>query len=81
MHDYAETVQHLGSESMIARLGYVVPQAVERELARAKEALSSSTCEVSWALRDLVGLELWLQLFIGREQAEWSNPTHAREEA
>lgn len=39
---------------------------------------TSATCEVSWALTDLLGLELWLQVFFGNRTAR--NESHMTEQ-
>ena len=38
--------------------------------AGAPEALHGETCEVSWRLKKLVGLELWLQEFFGQKPVD-----------
>jgi asparagine synthase (glutamine-hydrolysing) len=77
INDYRELVRMFQSDCMIVDRGYVSRVALEKELARAREALRGSSCEASWALRDLLGLELWLRQFFGHQTADRSVTSHA----
>ena len=62
--DYERVGQHLHPGAMVAALGYV--RAMElAETGRRKQEIRASTCETTWALGDLLFLELWLQEFFG----------------
>jgi len=49
------------------RRGYVRSDWIERELMPLQGQMGVRDCRVAWSLRDLVGLELWLQTFFGHE--------------
>jgi asparagine synthase (glutamine-hydrolysing) len=56
----------LSHQSLSVRLGYVDGGRLAAELPRLTAGLSRSDCVDSWALADLFGLEVWLQVFFGR---------------
>lgn len=61
----------LSSDSLAVRFGYLDPQRLESEVAQLFEYLEGPDCLNSWDLADLLGLELWLQVFcpsISRER-------------
>jgi hypothetical protein len=50
--------------------GYVDRPRLQEQLRELRGTVrASATCEVSWALTDLLGLELWLQVFFGDRTA------------
>jgi asparagine synthase (glutamine-hydrolysing) len=65
--DFPQLVHCLQSDGMAVRLGYVRKDAMRVEFERLKGRIQGPTSEISWSLSDLLGLELWLQLFLGKE--------------
>jgi asparagine synthase (glutamine-hydrolysing) len=63
--DLAAIQKALSPKSLSARLGYLDNQQLAAELPRLIAGLSRSDCIDSWALADLFGLEVWLQVFFG----------------
>jgi len=62
--DDLENVRHLlGPQSLAVGRGYVSRPALDRHFVRAVGGLDGDTAEFSWAVRDVVGLEMWLQTF------------------
>jgi asparagine synthase (glutamine-hydrolysing) len=61
--DYDLVLQCLRPGSLAARFGYVNEDTMTEELARARSELRRDTCESSWAIGDLLALELWLEAF------------------
>jgi asparagine synthase (glutamine-hydrolysing) len=61
--DYPQLVHCLQSEEMAVKLGYIRGDVMRNELTRVKERVRGPGCEVSWGLSDVLGLELWLQVF------------------
>jgi asparagine synthase (glutamine-hydrolysing) len=55
----------LSPDSLSVRLGYLDHARLERELARLSARLAGPHCVRAWDLANLVGLETWLQLFVG----------------
>lgn len=47
------------------RLGYVNGGVVRGDLERIRQGLQSSSAEAAWGLSNLLGLEVWLQVFVG----------------
>ena len=66
--DYNPLVERLRVGGMVTSWGYVHAQGLERLLAGRRE-IRGSTCEPSWALGDLLALEVWLQTFFGRPES------------
>jgi asparagine synthase (glutamine-hydrolysing) len=62
--DHAEVVRCLEAGGAAVAFGYVRREALD-EIARRRPSADESTCTLSWALKDLLTLELWLQLFFG----------------
>lgn len=61
--DFRELVQPL-PDGMAVRMGYVRGDVMVEELRRSEDGLRGSPdSQVAWALSDLLGLELWLQVF------------------
>ena len=46
-------------------MGYVDCDMLREELDQRREKLRGESCETAWSLSDLLGLELWLQIFFG----------------
>jgi len=67
--NYDWLVQSLRTGGMATRLGYVKPDLLHMMASRGMAADTSSS-ELSWALGDLLSLELWLQEFFGSRRAQ-----------
>jgi asparagine synthase (glutamine-hydrolysing) len=65
--DFPELVRLLRSRGAAVRRGYVADGVLEEEVTRWRGRVDASNCLLSWGLRDLLGLELWLQHFFGEE--------------
>jgi asparagine synthase (glutamine-hydrolysing) len=65
--EFPELVRLLRSGGAAVRRGYVADGVLEEELARWRGRIQGPDCLVSWGLRDLLGLELWLQHFFGED--------------
>jgi hypothetical protein len=50
---------------------------MKEELGRLKDRLRGHTSEVAWVLSDLLGLELWLQVFFGEGRNDTKGPDHS----
>jgi len=66
--EYPEVVDCLQSHSMAVQLGYVNGDVLRNGLTRAKDRIRGPDCLVTWSLRDLVALELWLQVFFEEKE-------------
>lgn len=64
--DYPQLVQCLQAEEMAVKFGYIKGAALRQGLARMKDRIRGPDCAVSWGLSDFLGLELWLQVFFGK---------------
>jgi asparagine synthase (glutamine-hydrolysing) len=65
VRDFPSIVQTLESGRMVVRLGYVNEKILSNELKRLRDHIRRPDCLVSWSLYDLLGLEIWLQVFFG----------------
>lgn len=63
--DFTKMVYRLESEGEAVKRGFVVVDALKRGLKRLGGRIQGPTCEVAWSLSELLGLELWLQVFFG----------------
>ena len=63
---YPQLVHCLQSDGMALKLGFVKGDVMMRELTRLKHQIRDSEGEVTSSLGDLLGLELWLQVFFGQ---------------
>ena len=61
--DYPQLVQCLEAEEMAVKFGYIEEAVLRKNLVRMKDRIRGPNCLVSWDLSDLLGLELWLQVF------------------
>jgi asparagine synthase (glutamine-hydrolysing) len=65
--DLPQITHALSGESAAVRLGYVERGPLDRALAQLNSSnLSGQNCTAAWELGDLVGLETWLQVFLGQ---------------
>jgi asparagine synthase (glutamine-hydrolysing) len=67
--NYDWLAQYLHAGGMATGSGYVNPVQL-RKMTRPTMAADTSSCELSWALGDLLSLELWLQGFFGPTSAQ-----------
>ncbi|MEE9288378.1 MAG: asparagine synthase-related protein [Bacteroidota bacterium] len=63
--DYYQLVDMLHSDRMAVRFGYVDENVMRKKLAQLNGQFRNPTCDITWRLLDLLGLELWLQTFFG----------------
>jgi asparagine synthetase B (glutamine-hydrolysing) len=63
--DFPQVVRCLESDSLAVRLGYLDGRLLGNELNLLKGRMRGSDCEAAWSLSDLLGLEVWLQVFFG----------------
>src|SRR4029453_2970614 len=66
--DYDLLAQCLQARGIATAMGYVERGQLQN-LSRSMLANETSSCELSWALGDLLSLELWLQEFFGPTSA------------
>jgi asparagine synthase (glutamine-hydrolysing) len=62
-NDYDRIVDVLKDEPFAVRMGYIDHDMLRSELVRLKSLVNGHTCEHTWGLMDLLGLEFWLRLF------------------
>ncbi len=67
--DHPEVVRCLEAGGAAVAFGYVRREGLD-EVARCRPSVDASTCTLSWALTDLLSLELWLQLFFGSQDQQ-----------
>jgi len=63
--DYPRVVDCLDGDGEAVKRGYVTENALKKSLKRLEGRIQGPTCEVAWSLSNLLGLELWLQVFFG----------------
>jgi asparagine synthase (glutamine-hydrolysing) len=62
--DHHRLVECLASGRAAVAFGFLKPEALTM-VAQARPSADLTTCTLSWALKDLLSLELWLQQFFG----------------
>ncbi len=62
--NYHLLAQYLGPDAVAVREGYLSSETLMTELDRARTRLDGPECDIAWSLSDLLGLELWLRVFI-----------------
>jgi asparagine synthase (glutamine-hydrolysing) len=68
--DFPRMLGCLQSGSAAINMGYVNRDALQNHLSRLQGQIrGASTAELSWTLTDLLGLELWLQVFFNQRSA------------
>lgn len=68
--DYPRLLECLESGSAAVKSGYVNRTLLQEQLHRLRGKIrGAATGEVAWALSDLLGLELWLQVFLEQQPA------------
>jgi asparagine synthase (glutamine-hydrolysing) len=60
---YSQLVRCLEDGGMAVSFGYVKGEVMREELARLRDRIRGPDCAITWSLSDLLGLELWLQVF------------------
>jgi hypothetical protein len=68
----------LTSAALAVRFGYLDPARLTAEVARLSEYLEGPDCVNSWDIADLLGLELWFQVFC---PAHSGSAIHVEEES
>jgi asparagine synthase (glutamine-hydrolysing) len=68
--DAAAIVQTMTAASLGVRFGFLDAQRLAPEVARLIKAQPATDCTDSWDLADTYGLEMWLQVFWGRNDEE-----------
>ena len=63
--DFLPLADCLQSDGLAVKLGYLRGEGLREELERLRDRLRGPDCETAWSLSDLLGLELWLQVFLG----------------
>ena len=61
--EYAQLIHYLESGKRAVEFGYVDWRALTQRLDALRTGLAGSTGESAWALSDLLGLEVWLEMF------------------
>ncbi len=63
--DYEKIIQTLKDDSQLVLHGWITPESLKNELKRTQSQLFlTDECLEAWNIADLVGLELWIQLFL-----------------
>jgi asparagine synthase (glutamine-hydrolysing) len=75
--DAAAIVQTMTAASLGVRFGFLDAERLAPEVARLMKAPPATDCTDSWDLADTYGLEMWLQVFWGRNNEE-RHDTHSR---
>ncbi len=67
----------LAADGLAANLGYLDRDVLRRDLERVRQGLRETDARAAWSLSDVLGLELWLRVFIDGERPRASAPLHA----
>ena len=78
--DAAEILRTLHEDCLGVKFGYLDAGRLAPELARLAADLESADCVSSWELGDTYSLEMWLQVFLDREQ-RLASPQHDRRDS
>jgi len=68
--EYPQLLQCIEEDGMAARSGYVKGDVAKKELARLQSIVTGDNSLLAWSLCDLLGLELWLQVFFNFQPSE-----------
>ena len=79
--DYPQLIACLESESAAVKWGYLDDDAMKTLLPKFRRQLHSRTAEAAWTLSDLLGLELWLQVFFSTGSRPLSKPVREQQPA
>ncbi len=66
--DGAAILETLSADCLGVRFGYLDAHRLAPELTRLASTLSATECVDSWEMADTYGLEMWLQVFWGRDE-------------
>lgn len=69
-NDYDEAARILLDKPLVVARGYVEQEALREELAALKCLIDGPSCEYTWGVMDLLGLELWLRVFCQKPTLE-----------
>ena len=72
--DYPQLIGCLEMESAAVKWGYLDNDVMNTLLPKFRRQLHSRTAEAAWTLSDLLGLELWLQVFFEKNEGPRSRP-------
>jgi asparagine synthase (glutamine-hydrolysing) len=64
-----DLMQLIRPDGMSATLGYVTGEKVRNELLQTVPRFQRPTCDTAWNISNLLGLELWLDVFWGEQNA------------
>ena len=78
--EYPRLIECLQSGGMAVKFGYVRENELWEALTQLRERIHGPNALVSWSLSDLLGLELWLQVFFGEDPMKPSAITRMSEE-
>ncbi len=65
--DYNHVLRCFQSDGLAIRSGYLNGDVLRKELSRLRDRIQAPTCEITWSLAELLGLELWLQVFFNEK--------------
>jgi asparagine synthase (glutamine-hydrolysing) len=65
--EFPEVAKYLDTHLLADRMGYLDGQIVRQRLGLLKERIRGRDCLTSWSIRDMLGLEMWLEAFFGGE--------------
>ena len=68
-NDYEGTSSLLQDSPLAVSMGYIDWDVLREELGTLKSLIDGPTCEYTWGVMDLLGLELWLRLFMQKPQS------------
>jgi asparagine synthase (glutamine-hydrolysing) len=75
--DFPSLAHYLESGAAAVTQGYLVESKMRAALAQHRGQLNSGTCRAAWTLGDMLGLELWLQIFVAKSGLQPAAPTNA----
>ncbi len=79
--DYPQLIDCLESDSAAVQWGYLDNGIMRTLLPKFRRQLHSRTAEAAWTLSDLLGLELWLQVFFNTGSRPLSKPVREQQPA
>ena len=74
--DFPGLAHYLESESAAVAHGYLIESKRQALLAQYRDRLKDKTCAAAWTLGDMLGLELWLKIFIEQGGAPHAAPVN-----
>lgn len=79
--DFPSLAHYLESGAAAITQGYLVESKMRAVLTQYRGQLNSETCRAAWTLGDMLGLELWLQIFIAKSGLQHAAPVNALRQA